>query len=154
MIRSLKDVEPMVYESGITVPYSWWAGHTADRFLTALKDEKKILGTTCDSCGRVFVPPKKTCPCCFTENIKWIAVSSTGTLVSYTIARRQLAALNKNVPVMFGLIRLDGADTAMLHYIRGIDEQQLFIGMRLEAIFAENAEATINAIDGFTSIGM
>ncbi len=44
MIDIFADVEPMVFKSGINVPYSWWAGETAERFFLALRDDKKITG--------------------------------------------------------------------------------------------------------------
>jgi uncharacterized OB-fold protein len=91
MDDTLHDVEPMVYQSRINVPYSWWAGDTASRFFKSLRDEKKIIAKKCHRCNRVYVPPRKVCPLCFTENPEWVEVSDEGVLQSYTISRRQLA---------------------------------------------------------------
>ena len=144
-----KDVKPQVLESQINVPYSWWAGDTASRFFTSLRDAKKLLGTRCDQCGKVFVPPRKTCPLCFVEEVRWVELSGRGTLESYTIARRQLAALKKKAPVIFGLIHLDGADTAILHQIGKIDPSAVKIGLRVQAHFAAKRSGTIEDINYF-----
>ncbi len=144
-----KDVEPQVLESRINVPYSWWAGDTASRFFTSLRDAKKLLATRCDQCGKVFVPPRKTCPLCFVEKMRWVELSGRGTLEAYTITRRQLAALKKPVPVIFGLVRLDGADTALLHHIGEIDPGAVAIGMRVQAHFAAKRSGTIEDIEYF-----
>ena len=144
-----KDVKPQVLESQINVPYSWWAGDTASRFFTSLRDAKKLLGTRCDQCGKVFVPPRKTCPLCFVEEMRWVELSGRGNLESYTIARRQLAALKKKAPVIFGLIRLDGADTSILHHIGEIDPGAVKIGLRVRAHFAAKRSGTIEDIDYF-----
>ncbi|MBC2710297.1 MAG: Zn-ribbon domain-containing OB-fold protein [Desulfosarcina sp.] len=152
MSSLLKQVEPMVYSSQISVPYTWWAGDTAGRFLKTLRDEQTIMGTRCESCNRVFVPPRKTCPACFTENETWTAVSDEGTVVSFTVARRQLAAIAQKVPVIYALIRLDGADTALLHTIAQADPDDAKIGMRVRACFSKKAGATINAISHFVPI--
>ncbi len=64
------DVKPIVYKSRINVPYNWWAGDTAGKFFLSLKNEKKIIGKKCSKCNKVYVPPKKVCPSCFTENIE------------------------------------------------------------------------------------
>lgn len=144
-----KDIEPMVYESRISVPYSWWAGDTAGTFLVALRDEKKIRGTRCERCRKVFVPPRKGCPQCFTPTMDWVDVSDTGELISYTIARRQLAALPKEAPLCFGLIKLDGADTGLLHFLDDLTLEDITIGMRVRARFAENRRGTINDIECF-----
>jgi uncharacterized OB-fold protein len=149
MEQSLEKVTPQVHRSRISVPYSWWAGDTASRFFVNIRDEKRISGTRCEQCNKVYIPPRKTCPACFTANENWVDVASSGTLISYTVARRQLRAIPKKVPVIFGLIRLDGADTAMLHYIDEIDPQQVAIGMRLEAVFAEARSGGIQDIRHF-----
>ena len=57
--------------------------------------------------------------------------------MTFTIARRQLAALKQSVPVIFGLIRLDGANTSLLHYIGDVSPEAVQIGMRVKAKFSE-----------------
>jgi uncharacterized OB-fold protein len=152
MNPTLDRIEPMVYASQISVPYTWWAGETTGRFLKALRDEQKIVGNRCDGCNRVFVPPRKTCPTCFTPNETWNTVANEGVVVAFTVARRQLAAIPRKVPVIFALIRLDGADTALLHTIGGAEPGQVAIGMRVRACFADRPEATIRAISHFEPV--
>ena len=144
-----KDIEPMVHKSGIKVPYSWWAGDTASELFRSLRDEEKIIGTKCKKCEKVFIPPRKTCPFCFIENKQWVDVSKEGTLISYTIARRQLASLPKKAPVVFGLIKLDGADTAMLHMLDEVDLDKIKIGIRVRAQFADKKTGGIKDIAYF-----
>lgn len=148
----LKNIEPMVYESRINVPYHWWAGDTASAFLTALRDEKRIMGTRCQKCSRVYIPPRRVCPICFSENSEWVPLSEQGTVRSFTVARRNLKALPKEPPIIFGLIQLDGADTALLHIIDGIAPEKVAIGMRVAAQFAENRAGTIRDIDYFKPV--
>ena len=149
MDDTIHDVEPMVYQSRINVPYSWWAGDTASRFFKSLRDEKKIIAKKCHRCNRVYVPPRKVCPLCFTENPEWVEVSDEGVLQSYTISRRQLASLPRKAPVIFGLIKLDGADTALLHYLGEVDQAQIRIGMRVKARFADERAGGIRDIVHF-----
>lgn len=149
MEDQFKGIEPMVYKSRINVPYHWWAGETASKFLISLRDGKKILGTKCAKCNRVYVPPRKACPDCFSENSEWVELPDEGTLVAFTVARRQLASLPKKVPVIYGLIRLDGADTGLLHFIDEVDPVDLKIGMRVKARYADERKATIRDIEYF-----
>ena len=142
-------IEPMVYESGISVPYNWWAGDTASRFFVGLRDEQKIWGTRCLSCRTVRVPPRKSCPICFHSQSDWVEVSGEGVVKTFTIARRQLAALKQSVPVIFGLIRLDGADTSILHCIGDTSPEAVQIGMRVKAKFAETRRGEIRDIACF-----
>jgi uncharacterized OB-fold protein len=143
-------VEPMVYPSRINVPYHWWAGDTAGAFFVALRDRQTIMAIRCPGCGRVFVPPRKTCPRCFGPALtEWVALSGEGTVTAVTVVRRQLAALPEPVPVVFALIRLDGADTALLHTIRGTAPEKVAIGTRVRPVFAATPTATIRGIDHF-----
>ena len=154
MSDSFKGVEPMVYNSKISVPYHWWAGETAGKFLRSLKDDKKIIGTKCSKCNKVYTPPRKTCPACFIENTEWVDLSGEGTLVSYTVTRRQLAAIpkDKKVPVIYGLVKLEGSDTAMLHFIEGISPEEVEIGLKVKAEFAESDETSVRAISCFKPV--
>ncbi|MGD9975231.1 MAG: Zn-ribbon domain-containing OB-fold protein, partial [Desulfatirhabdiaceae bacterium] len=136
-MKLIQDIEPLVHDSGIRVPYNWWAGETASRFFGGLRDEKKIRGRRCLSCQKVFIPPRKTCPECFSPDMAWVDVSDEGTVQAFTVVRRQLAALKKPAPVIFGLIRLDGADTSMLHYLQDARPEEVTIGMRVRACYAD-----------------
>lgn len=147
-----KGVEPMVYKSKINVPYHWWAGETASKFFIALRDEKKILGTKCPECGKTFLPPRKNCPLCFHVQTEWVRLSEEGEVVSFTVARAQRASLAKPVPVIFALIRLDGADTAILHYLENVKPENVRIGMRVRAVFAENRQARMQDIAHFVPL--
>ncbi|MFH1079661.1 MAG: Zn-ribbon domain-containing OB-fold protein [Pseudomonadota bacterium] len=154
MSDPFKGIEPMVYQSKINVPYSWWAGDTASKFYITLRDEKIILGTKCETCNKVFLPPRKVCPSCFTENREWVTLADEGTVLSFTVARRRFAAIpnNKKVPVIWGLIKLDGADTAMLHYLDEIKPENVTIGMRVKAVFSEVRQGTIRDISHFKPV--
>jgi hypothetical protein len=152
MSDNFKGVEPMILKSKINVPYHWWAGDTASKFLVALRDEKVIMGTKCAKCKKVYIPPRKACPVCFGAETEWVKLSDEGTVVSFTVTRRQLAALPRKVPVIFALIRLDGADTALLHYLDGVSPEEVKIGMRVKARFAGERKARMQDIECFAPV--
>jgi len=154
MTDQFEGVEPMVYKSRINIPYSWWAGDTAGKFFKALRDEKKIIAPRCGRCGKVYLPPRKVCPDCFVENSEWVTVSDEGTVLSFTVARRQMASIpkDKKAPVIWALIKLDGADTAILHFLDGVASENVRIGMRVKAVFAEDRKATIRDISHFRPV--
>jgi hypothetical protein len=153
MADIFKGIEPMVYKSRISVPYHWWAGETASRFLVALRDEQKILGTRCAACNKTYLPPRKNCPLCFSASMEWMEVSNEGTVVTFTVARRQLASLPRKAPVIFAMIKLDGADTAILHYLDGVDPGRVKIGMRVKAKFSKDRGARMQDIECFVPKG-
>ena len=149
MDQDLTRVVPRVYESKIGVPYTWWAGDTATRFLEGLRDLGELWATRCAGCSRTFVPPRKTCPTCFTENTDWVKVGPGGSVVTFTVARRPLPAIPDPVPVIFALIRLDGADTAMLHKLSDVDPDRIAPGMRVVPRFAAERKGHISDIECF-----
>lgn len=154
MSEVFKGIEPMVHNSKISVPYSWWAGDTASRFFISLRDERKIIAPRCGNCRKVFMPPRKVCPSCFTENTQWVNLSGEGTLVSYSIARRRLESIpaDRKAPVIWGLVKLDGADTALLHYLDEVRPEEVAIGMRVKAVFAESRTGGIRDISHFKPV--
>ncbi len=131
------NVEPRVCESRIKVPYAWQAGETASRFLLALKDEKKFLGKKCTKCAKVLVPPRKSCPYCFVETGDWEDVSDEGVVETYTIVRRDTGILPMEPPFVYAVIKLDGADTGLVHIVSDVTPEEMKEGMRVKAVFAE-----------------
>jgi len=154
MSDNIKGIEPMVHNSRINIPYSWWAGDTASKFFISLRDVQVIIAPRCARCGKVFMPPRKVCPSCFTENTAWVKLSGEGTLVSFSVARRQLESIpkGKQAPVIWGLIKLDGADSALLHYLDGVKPEDVTIGMRVRAVFADTRKGTIHDIAHFAPV--
>ena len=142
-------IEPLVHKSAISIPYSWWAGETASRFYTAIRDQERILGTKCPECKKVYLPPRKVCPACFVKAGEWVELGPEGEVVSFTVVQRQLPALKKPVPVIFALVRLEGAHTALLHYLGEVKPEQVKIGMRVRPKFARERKGQITDIEYF-----
>jgi len=55
-------------------------------------------------------------------------------------------------PLIYGLIRLDGADTNFVHLLGEIDPAAIEIGMRVEAVFKEERGGSILDIAYFKPI--
>lgn len=130
----------MQYTAGVNLSFNYAAGEAASRFLIALRDKKKIMGTRCPSCQRVLVPARSFCPRCFVDTSDWVEVGPAGTLVALAPASR-LQGAPTTLPI--GLIRLDGADTSLVHFIGEADFDALRIGLRVVAVFAESRSGHI-----------
>jgi len=52
-------------------------------------------------------------------------------------------------PFAFALIKLDGADTAMLHMISDCDESDLGVGKKVLPVWSENPTESITDINYF-----
>ena len=137
-------------EGKLALPYSYFAGRVGSKFLIAIRDEKKILGIKCNKCDKVFVPPRQTCDVCM-EDIRdnWVDVQNTGEITNFTIVRYKDKHLPKDPPYILAMIRLEGADSSLVHVVEGIDLDKVKCGMKVKAVFAEETTNTIRDIDHF-----
>jgi len=137
----------------LALPYSYFAGRVGSKFITTLRDEKKIMGVRCKTCGKVFVPPRQTCEKCM-EDIrdKWVDLGNSGELVNYTVVRYNDGHLPRKAPFVLAMIKLDGADTPIVHILEGIGFEKIEIGMKVKAVFAEETTNTILDIDHFEPV--
>ena len=102
------------------INYNYTAGEVASRFLVELRDNKKLYGTKCDKCGRVYLPPRKFCEECLAPIKEWVSVADTGVIEAFTFGPRKMSAgLNK--PFIIAYVKLDGADTAIANFIKEVD---------------------------------
>lgn len=129
--------------------YSCSAGPIRSKFLLALRDQQKIMGTRCPACGKVYVPARSTCTQCFEDMGEWVEVSDEGTLETYTIVYARRPACKAEIPFAFGIIKLDGADTGLAHRLGGCDLGKIRMGMRVKATFEEELRGDIRDIKFF-----
>jgi uncharacterized OB-fold protein len=105
-------------------------GPIIGRFLAALKEGRIEGARTAD--GRVIVPPVE-----YDERgapiVELVAVGHEGAVTTWWWAGT----------FAWALIRLDGADTALLHRVHA-DEKQMKTGMRVRARFADPRVGHIN----------
>ncbi len=138
-----KDAEPLVYKSRIKVPYSWQAGETASYFLTQLRDEMTIWGKQCNKCGKVLVPPRKSCPFCFIDTAEWIQLSGEGIVETFTVVKRDTSIQPVKAPFAYAVIRLNGSDTGLVHILGEVEPDDIREGMRVKAVFAEKRTGSL-----------
>ncbi len=139
-----------VVDGKLALPYQYFAGRLGSRFITRLRDKKAIFGVKCESCKKVFIPPRSTCEKCFTDisdNI--VALKNTGTVTGFTIIRYKEPHQPVKPPYIQAMILLDGADTPIVHILKGIPISQMKTGLKVKAVFAKKTTSTIMDIDHF-----
>ena len=141
-------VEPLVATHVLEYPYTRSVGPVIGRFLAGLKDGR-IEGVRAQD-GRVLVPPTEYDPAtgeAVTD--EWVEVGPGGEVTTWA----WLAEPRSNNPLDHGfawaLIKLDGADTAMLHVVDAGDESAMWTGMRVRARFREEGQGLITDIECF-----
>ena len=144
-----KAVQPIKMPGSIHIDYEWSAGLAGSRFFQELRDNKRIMGTKCPKCSRVMVPPRIFCEECFVDAEEWVEVSPKGTLVTFGESYLGTDGSRLQEPWILGIVRLDGADGGLIHYIGEAKPQELHIGMRMEAVFNEVRQGNILDIKYF-----
>lgn len=104
----------------IRLPHKYAAGPTFTRFYSGLQ-EGTILGTSCSSCKKTFVPARSFCPGCLANLDEWVEVSQEGEVVSWAYTDREFFGMPGKPPAILALIKLDGTDCNFLHLIGGIE---------------------------------
>jgi uncharacterized OB-fold protein len=121
--------------------------------MVALRDDRKIMGIRCETCDRVYVPPRAVCSRCFGQLNQWVDLAGSGTLLNYTVIHYALPVHPMKPPFAYGIIQMDGADTALTHLLGGVDVDAIQLGMRLEPVFREERQGNILDIAHFRPLG-
>ncbi len=133
--------------------YRYALGAYASRFFQELKDHGRLVGIRCPECERVYVPPRPVCGICFAETSDWVPVSDEGVLVGATVVRLPfidpMTGERRPVPYGMGIIRLDGASTAMYHFVDETDDAKLKVGRRVKARIRANRKGNMHDIECF-----
>ncbi|MEY4711701.1 MAG: hypothetical protein RIS88_1151 [Pseudomonadota bacterium] len=132
--------EPLIIPAEWHVRYNYPAGETATRFFAALR-EGKILATRCSKSGMSYLPPRAYCERSFEPCDSWVEAAHAGVIECATIVSAAFENLPKP-PYAIAYVRLDGVDTALVNFVRGLDlsdvkaaSQKLLPGTRVKVVF-------------------
>ena len=125
------------------ITYTHALGETASWFFTQIRDNARIHGRRCAKSGRVLVPPRAFSDQTLEPTTEWVEVGPGGAIETFTIVYEPFNGL-PDPPYAFGYVLLDGADTAIGGFFRGVDLSEpgpaalrLAIGTRVLTRFAE-----------------
>ena len=131
----------------IAFDYTRSLGPVLSQFMTALR-ECRILGAR-GADGRVHAPPFEYDPVTFSPPSELVEVGPAGSVVSWTWLPSPLSGQPLEHPFAWALIRLDGADTAMLHAVDAGSAAAMRTGMRVRARWAADRVGSIRDIECF-----
>jgi uncharacterized OB-fold protein len=131
----------------ITFDYTRSLGPVLGPFMTALRDQR-ILGARAAD-GRVHAPPFEYDPVTASPPDALVEVGPAGTVVSWTWLPEPLDGQPLDRPFAWALIRLDGADTAMLHAVDAGSAAAMRTGMRVRPRWAAQRVGSIRDIACF-----
>ncbi|NIL76102.1 OB-fold domain-containing protein [Rhodococcus sp. B10] len=124
--------------------YTRSVGPTIGAFLTGLRRKQIRGGRTSD--GLVHVPPPEFDSATMEPVTDFVDVASTGTVVSWSWVPTPYDGQPLDRPFAFALVRLDGADTALLHAVDAGSPDRMSTGMRVHARWAEERVGDIHDV--------
>lgn len=135
----------------IEFPFNRTTGPVLGAFLTALR-EQRVLGIT-GSDGRVICPPAEFDPVTGDVLTEMVEVGVEGTITSWSWVSRPRDGQPLATEHALALVRLDGADTSMLHVVDAPSADAVSTGARVRIRWADEREGLINDIACFELIG-
>jgi uncharacterized OB-fold protein len=139
MTRSVKGDLPVSFR------YTPGVANTA--FFEALRDRAVLLGSRCHSCEVTYLPARIFCERCFGELSPETECGPGGVLESFTVGHTDVDGQPLNEPMALGLVRVDGADTVLVHRLLDMDAPA--IGARVIVRLAPERTGSILDIEGF-----
>jgi uncharacterized OB-fold protein len=140
------DPEPLGAPLVVGFDYTRSLGPTLSRFATALRSHR-VLGVR-GSDGLVHAPPPEYDPVTAAPLTEFVDVGPAGEVVTWSWQPKPLAGQPLEHPFAWALIRLDGADTPMLHAIDAPHEA-MRTGMRVRVRWATEPTGGIRDIACF-----
>lgn len=136
-------METMKRSETWNITYTHALGETASWFFSQIRDSAKIYGKRCPVTNRVLVPPRAFSDQTMQPTTDWVEVGPGGIIEAFTMVYEAFNNL-PDPPYAFGYVMLDGADTAIGGYFRGVDltdpakaAEKLKIGTRVTTKFAD-----------------
>ncbi|MFD5398332.1 Zn-ribbon domain-containing OB-fold protein [Streptomyces sp. NPDC127097] len=134
---------PLVVE----FPFTRSLGPVQSAFLTGLR-ERTVLGVTASD-GRVVVPPTEYDPVTAEEIRELVEVGGAGTVTTWAWNPSPRRCQPLATPFAWVLVRLDGADTALLHALDAPGPDAVRTGMRVRIRWAAQRTGAITDIACF-----
>jgi uncharacterized OB-fold protein len=127
--------------------YKRSTGPVLGRFFGALR-EGRVLGVRRRD-GTVLVPPKEYDPDTSEALSEWVEVGDVGSVTTWSWVSRPREKQPLGRPFAYALVRLDGADTPLLHVVDAGSEGKMRTGMRVRARWAAERSGSIRDIEAF-----
>jgi uncharacterized OB-fold protein len=131
----------------LSFPYTRSLGPTLGRFMTGLAGGRLVGVRTAD--GTVHVPPVEFDPVTHDAVTDFVDVADEGEVLSWTWAAEPMPGQPLDHAFAWVLVRLDGADTALLHALDVASPAQVSTGMRVRARWRDERAGAITDIACF-----
>lgn len=147
MFEKLADPRDVIlWEGDFPVRHRYTPGVAGEAFFRALKERGEFVASRCDSCGITYCPARLFCERCFAGPFEPdVVVGPGGTLMGFTVGYVGVEGEPLEEPTAVGLVRLDGADTVLMHFV--LEAQAVTPGARVDPVFEPKTKRTGSILD-------
>jgi hypothetical protein len=136
---------PAAWRGELPVTSRYTAGLGGERFLRALKDEGRIMGSRCPHCEVTYVPGRAFCERCLRPIGEWTDVGLVGDVQTFTLLFENVDGSRRADPAAVGFVAL--GDGGIVHYLGDVKPEDVYIGMPVEAVLRPPAERDGSILD-------
>jgi len=128
--------------------YAWDTGVGIGTYLAGLK-KGQILGSYCQTCRKVVVPPRTVCEWCFKPMQEVVPVEDTGVVNTFSLCYVTWDVKRIKEPEIPAVIMLDGASAlsetstvmgGIMHLLGEVKPDDVKIGMKVQAVWKPEEE--------------
>ena len=137
----------------IRLEYNYTPGAARSRYLRGL-EAGKILGERCSRCGKVYVGGGSGA--CARDGVpcdEVVELPNVGTVTTFCVVNVPFAGATVEIPYVSAAILLDGADIPLNALIQEVPVEEIRMGMRVEAVWADERKAAADTIRYFRPTG-
>lgn len=146
----MPDAEILSAPLVIEYPFTRTVGPVQSAFLTGLREQVMLGIRTAD--GRVMCPPVEYDPVTGDDLTELVELGQAGTVTTWSWEPEPRPNQPLDRPFAWALVRLDGADTALLHAVDAGSPRAMSTGMRVRIRWAGEREGTIRDIACFEPV--
>ena len=146
-MAAAEEQSPLTAPLVLEYPYTRTVGDVLGRWFTGLRDGRLEGIRAAD--GRVLVPPQEYDPVTSETLAEWAEVGTSGEVLTWTWVPVPLEGNPLERPFAWALIRLDGADSGLLHAVDAGTSAAMSSGMRVRPRWRPETEGSIRDIECF-----
>ena len=112
------------------------------RFWREIPQRYNLIGNQCESCKKIYFPPRESCPECRRKSMgkmKNIKLSGEGKVVTYTIIHSAPENFEDQVPYPIAIIKLNEGPRITAQIV-DCDIDDVKIGMKVKSTFRKIQE--------------
>jgi hypothetical protein len=151
------DGSPTEPVTGIVTPtrldYDINAGIAPSKYLRGLA-EGKVIGQRAVDSDQVYVPPRGSDPTSGEPTTVEVEVADVGTVTTFCVVNVPgLSEMSPEIPYVCAQILLDGGNTPWFGLIQGLPAEDVRMGLRVKAIWADELVPNASSIKWFEPSG-